>query len=554
MLHLQQDIRDINRLRQILLVLVEEGLGHYLIRAKWGPHLPFRHRLSQKPLSSPEEAAVHICHACARLGPSFIKLGQLLSLRPDLVTLEVSKQLECLQDNVAPLPFSQIEQTLEEELGKPWKKVFSSLEKKPLASASVAQVHRARLRSGKEVVVKVQRPGISRMMETDIDILLHLAKSLERHIPATRNFRPVHIVQEFTHWSKRELDFGQEAENALQLRAEMADNPNVFVPPVIRELCTRRLMVQEFVDGVKINDFAFLKKQKINRRRLAMNYFESLLEQALLHGFFHADPHPANILVNRKGRLVFLDYGIMGYLTLDDRAKVIRFIRSLEEKDAQKSMGLILALARDTSLANVEGWKQEALPLLERVARHSLQEQSIGKALYQLIALGAKHHIIFDPNHILIAKIIYQAEGIGLQLDPQFKVREGFAQFAAGALRKEANPLRMLEKTAQKLWYQKDLLWEMPERLRLLLTPETHPSVPLAQLQELEREWEQESRRKNWLLLTSLFFLAGIFLMYVEGRTFLGGISLSTSLLIAASFFFFLFWKTQRGGAHGETG
>lgn len=560
MLHLRQDIRDINRLRQVLLVLVEEGLGHYLIQAKLGSHLPFHHRSLANHISSMEEAAVHLRHACERLGPSFVKLGQLLSLRTDLVPLEIARELEKLQDNVPPFSFAEVETILQEEWGKPWKEVLQSLDKKPLAAASIAQVHRAILPSGEQVILKVQRPGIARILETDIDILFHLARSLEKHVSSSRNFRPEHIVREFAFWSKKELNFVEEAESALQLRAELQESKQVIIPRVFQKLCTRRIFVQEFVSGVKINDLAALKKKKINRQRLAMTYFVSLMEQALLHGFFHADPHPANIFVDRRGRIVFLDYGIMGHLTQSDRAKIIRFIQSLQEKDAEKSITHILSLARDISGAKIEDWKREALPLMEDVYRHDLRKSSLGKALYDLISLGAKYNIIFDPNHLLIAKTVYQAEGLGLQLYPQFQVREGFLQFARGTLQKETNLVKVLEKTAQKLWYEKYLLLEIPEKISALLTSEPGSSSPsssssslqISQLRELEREWELESRRKNFLAVTAIFLVAGMFFWWGEGKPILGGMPLSTIFLTAAGLFFLLFWKTQRGESYGE--
>lgn len=222
-------LKDVGRLEHIAQVFVEEGLGHYAIQTKLNA------KLHGKAISLPksrEAAAVHLRHALERLGPTFIKLGQLLSLRPDLVPAEFCKELEKLQDTVPPVPFQKVKETIEQELGKPLSALFRSVEQKPLASASVAQVHAAILKSGKKAVVKVQRPDAARQMHADIDIMFHLAKLLEKRT-SLKGYRPVRIVGEFSRWTEKELNFEHEAHSLLHLQNAMKTIPELLFPRCI---------------------------------------------------------------------------------------------------------------------------------------------------------------------------------------------------------------------------------------------------------------------------------------------------------------------------------
>ncbi len=539
--HLRNDVNDIGRLEKILLVFFEEGLGHYILKTKLRKHLPFRKRLSVSPpppLTDQEALALHLRHAFERLGPTFVKLGQLLSLRPDLVPAEMGRELEKLQDQVPPFHYEQAKKIIEEELHKPIRKVFRQFERKPIASASIAQVHKAVLKSGKIVAVKVQRPDIKKTIDTDLDILFHLAETVERHFPQIRPYRPVAIVREFAVWTRKELNFEVEARSAQRLKAEMKNNKNVKVPLIYPAFSSRQVLTMEFVEGIKIDDVARLREFRLNREKIALIYFTAILEQALLYGFFHADPHPANIFVQQNGKLVFLDYGLMGELTQADRQKIIRFIRSLDEKDAEKSLEIIISLARDTSKAMVDDFKQEALPILEETYLSSIGERSIGSALYQIMALGARYGIVFDTNHVLMAKAVYQAEGLGLKLHPHFKVRDGLQLFSQKYLKQRYAPHTLATKALKTVWSQRELLADLPEHLHRLVKrleqPEPPHQLEIEQLQELEREWEWLSRKKMFGYLAGLFMIVSAVFFYVEGRTKLWGVPISLVLFFVA--------------------
>lgn len=548
---ISNNLRDLNRLREILIVFFEEGLGHYVLKAKLWPHLPFRQKIQfPSPLSDTREIALHLRHAFERLGPTFVKLGQLLSVRPDLVPKEVSEELAKLQDQVPPFSFAEAQRVVQEDLGKPLAQLFKAFEETPLAAASMAQVHRAVLNSGKEVAVKIQRPGIKDRIDADLEILFHIAYSLEKHFPEARKFRIVEVVKEFALWTRRELNFEIEARSAQRLREELKGNKHVLVPKIYPEYSSKRVMVQDLAIGIKIDDFEALRRYNINRKTLTMNYCLTILEQALLHGFFHADPHPANIFVDTHGRLIFLDYGIMGELGAADRTKVIRIIASIPEKDADKTMDLIVSLARDTSQANIPEFKREAFVVLEDVYLHTIGQRSMGSALYEVLSIGAKYDLLFDPNHILMAKSLYQAEGLGLKLYPEFKLSDGFKIFAEEYLDQKYSPRTIIKTAAANLWKHRELLEDLPDHLAKIIEHLEKPEAPhlleISQLRELESEFASANKRKSMGAIIAALILGSALLFYLEGRTQLWGIPLSVGMLalgLVLLVILFLFYK-----------
>ncbi len=562
--HLRNDVKDLGRLEKILLVFFEEGLGHYIIKTKLRKHLPFHQRLATsltapKPITDKEALALHLRHAFERLGASFVKLGQLLSLRPDLVPAEFCKELEKLQDQVPAFHFEQAKKIIEEDLQKPLGTLFRTFERKPVASASIAQIHKAVLKSGKVVAVKVQRPDVKKIIDTDLDILFHIAQTLERRFPETRPYRPLAIVREFTLWTRKELNFEVEARSAQRLKAELQSNPQVKVPHIYPTYSSKRVLTMEFVEGIKIDDLAKLREYRLNREKIALTYFTSILEQALLYGFFHADPHPANIFVQRDGKLVFLDYGIMGELNQADRQKLIRFINSLQEKDAEKSLGFIISLARDTSHAQLDDFKREALPILEEAYHSTIGERSMGSALYQIMALGARYGVVFDTNHVLMAKAVYQAEGLGLKLHPQFRVAEGLQLFAQKYLKERYSPQILAKRALKSLWSQRELLADLPQHLQRIVEkleqPEPPQQLEVEQLQELEREWEFLSRKRMLGSLVIVLILGSGIFFYLEGRTAIWGIPISLLFFFLGLvlLFFFLSAKQHKEVNHHGT-
>ncbi|MEK6899829.1 MAG: AarF/UbiB family protein, partial [Nanoarchaeota archaeon] len=270
-----------------------------------------------------------------------------------------------------------------------------------------------------------------------------------------------------------------------------------------------------------------------------------ILEQALQHGLFHADPHPANIFVQRNGKIIFLDYGIVGELNEIERRKVIRFINSVNERNTQKSMEILISLAKDISHADIPAFKDEVRAILEEIYRSSVGEKSFGKGMYEIISKGAQYGVIFDSNHVLMAKSVYQAEGLALTMYPQFKVSEGLDMFRNKYLKQKYTPKNITSGLVRVLSSQKELLEDLPGHLIKILEkmeqPEPPHQIDISQLKELEQEFEYVNKKRVFGIIISALIVSAAGLFYLEGRTDLFGVPFSVAMLVIALFLLLIF-------------
>ncbi|MBX6395539.1 MAG: AarF/ABC1/UbiB kinase family protein, partial [Alicyclobacillaceae bacterium] len=325
--------RQWRRVRQIVKVFVKHGFG-YLLDGRRAPVSGYRDRsLGQR-----------LRQVCEELGPTFVKLGQMISIRPDLVSPEVAYELEQLQDRVPPVPFDVVSRCLEEELGAPLDRLFASIDPSPLAAASIGQVHRARLATGQEVAVKVQRPGVERQIETDLAILEELAVWAERHTEWGKIYPLKEIVGELRQSLRRELDYRLEARYARQMRQRLARSGKVYIPEVFSAFSTRKVFTAEYIDGVKLSSQAVSSLDPSEKRRLARVIAETILHQMLVDGLFHADPHPGNWLLRRDGTLVLLDFGMVGRLTPEHKGRLADLIIALMRRNTSAIVEALLHL------------------------------------------------------------------------------------------------------------------------------------------------------------------------------------------------------------------
>ncbi|NTU43838.1 MAG: hypothetical protein HGA78_12480, partial [Nitrospirales bacterium] len=307
--------RSARRLQQIINVFLRHGFGQIIDQINLGRYIPFKRRLRSfgawPPLKGPA-IPERLRMAFAELGPSFIKLAQVLSARPDLITVAYADEFKKLQDEVPPFPSTEVKRIIEEEIGRPISEIFSYYEEQPLAAASIAQVHRAALLDGTKVVVKVQRPGIRENIEKDITILSTIARLLDKHVTESKLFNPIGVVDEFARTVRKELSFVEEAKNCAVFRKNLEANTDVYIPLVYRDLVTERVLVMERIEGVRIDDIGAIERMGIDKKKLAVTGVNVYFKQILEDGFFHADPHPGNLLVMPDGRIAFLDFGIVG--------------------------------------------------------------------------------------------------------------------------------------------------------------------------------------------------------------------------------------------------
>ncbi len=373
------------------------------------------------PRSRPRAERLRL--ALESLGPIFVKFGQLLSVRPDLIPEDVSEELAGLQDNVPPVPWETVAATLQRAYGRPHEQVFTSFDRVPVASASVAQVHFATLPDGREVAVKILRPGIREVIGNDVGLLHVLAAVVERAHPDGRRLRPREVVVEFEKSIGDELDLLREAANASQLRRNFADGRLLVVPEVYWDWCNRDVMVMQRIDGIAVNAVERLREERIDIARLARDGVQIFFTQVFRDGFFHADMHPGNIFVLRDGRYCGVDFGIMGTLSDGDKEYLaINFMAFFHRDYHRVAVAHVDAgwVPHDTRLDEFEG---AIRAVCEPIFDRPLKEIYFGKLLMRLFEVSRRFRMEIQPQLVLLQKTLLQVEGLGRQLDPDLDLR-----------------------------------------------------------------------------------------------------------------------------------
>ena len=299
-------------------IVFDEGFPFILENANLKRFLPLKHKLKRKK-EHKESNEVRLRKTLERLGPTFIKFGQVLSIRPDFVPKSYIRELEKLLDDVPAFSFNEVKKEIEDSTGRRLDEIFRKFEKEPVAAASIAQVHKAILKNGEKVAVKVKRPNIDYTIESDIEIMLFIARLLDKHIKGLRKYRPVKIIEEFAEWTKKELNFNIETENIRRIYENFKGSKTTKIPIVYPEYCNERLIVMEYIDGVELNKIGKKKTKRDDVKKALKNGFYSILEQVFIHGIFHADPHPSNILILKDNKVALVDFGIVG--KFDDNLK-----------------------------------------------------------------------------------------------------------------------------------------------------------------------------------------------------------------------------------------
>ena len=360
--------------------------------------------------------------ALEALGPVFVKFGQLLSVRRDLIPEDIADELAKLQDNVPPFAWEEVVTTLDRAYGRPYTEVFRTIDSVPIASASVAQVHFARLPDGREVAVKILRPGIRGVIAKDVGLLDLVARVVER-IPDGRRLRPREVVAEFERTIGAELDLLREAGNASQLRRNFADGRLLIVPEVYWDWCNADVMVMQRIDGIPVNAVEELRAAGVDIKKLARDGVEIFYTQVFRDGFFHADMHPGNIFVARDGRYCGVDFGIMGTLSQADKNYLAINMRAFFERDYRKAAVAHVEAGWVPASTRVDEFEADLRALCEPIYDRPLKEIYFGKLLMRLFEVGRRFGIEVQPQLTLLLKTMLQVEGLGRQLDPDLDLR-----------------------------------------------------------------------------------------------------------------------------------
>ncbi len=422
--------RHMKRYRQIGEVLLRHGFGFLLQQSGLSLLLPpfKRYKVRREKQDSALSLGARLRLTLDQLGPTFVKFGQLISTRPDIVPPEIFKELEDLQDNVAPISFEQIKTHLETTLGRPIEELFSDFSTQPLAAASIGQVHRATLLDGTKVVVKVRRPGIEAMIATDLEIMYSFAQNLAaRYDNQLIDF--VELVDHFSKSIRRELDYTREGRNIDRFRQKFSDNPDVIIPEVYWDYSNDSVLTMNYIEGIKLRDIDKIKATNIDLTKLAHITVDALIEQVFQHGIFHGDPHPGNLLVTEDGKLVFLDFGNVGRidpLTMNSLAKLMVAI-------TKRDIDGILKVMQDLGALSEQPTREMYLDIAEIIDDYydrKLKELNFSQIAEDILYFVRSYPVRMPPELTLLVKALVTVEGVGSRLVPDFNVMASLEPFA----------------------------------------------------------------------------------------------------------------------------
>ncbi|HHD62905.1 MAG TPA: AarF/ABC1/UbiB kinase family protein, partial [Desulfobulbaceae bacterium] len=464
--------RHLNRYHRILRVLFKYGFDDLVDRLHIDQYLESGlQMINRKPreqvqrLSRPERLRM----VMEELGPTFVKLGQLLSTRPDFIPPEYLAELARLQDEVPPFSYKHVVEIFEEEMGRKPDDLFSFFDQTPLAAASIGQVHRARLTDDSEVVVKVQRPGIENTIAVDLEILAHIAGLMEEHLEEVQGHRPTAVVHEFARSLSREIDFSIELTNIQRFARQFEGNADIYVPLVYPKLSSERILVLEYIEGIKANDIQSLHEYGCDAKVIAERGANLVMEQIFVHGFFHSDPHPGNILVMENNIICFIDFGQMGRLSLKDREEFTDFVLNLVAGNERKVTNGVLKLTIQYGAVDRDRLTRDLGDLMDQYLYKALGEISAERILQDLLDLVTRHGLSLRPNLYMMLKALSTVEGVGLQLDPDLELITLARPFMQKIKFGRLKPGRLAEEVGETGSEYLSLVRELPEELRSIL-------------------------------------------------------------------------------------
>ncbi len=458
------------RLREILKVFAKNGFWQIVEDLRLTRYAPVANRIRQtlhyeEELTAPERLRM----AFEELGPTFVKLGQLLASRPDIIGDNFAVELSKLREEASPFPFEQVELIIREETGKRWDEIFEKIDETPLAAASVAQVHRAALKDGRKVVIKIQRPSITKLISRDLAVLQLLLAAAEKYIEEAKDLGLHVILDEFSRSIKRELDFMLEASNSQRLRRETADEPDIVIPEVHWEYTTEKMIVFEEVEGVAPTDQKALDALGIDRKKTASALARAIMRQVLMDGVFHADLHSGNIRITPEGKIALLDFGAVGYLSEEMRESIGNLLFSILARDYQEMVNEFMKVGYCDGIIDERGFERDLRELTEPYRGRPLEALPIGKILSEGISMSRRYKVRVPPELVMLVRTLLVAEEAVSAINPDTVVLDEALPFAKKLLLRRLDPKRQLKLMKRAAGDYGEMVRKLPSQLSRIL-------------------------------------------------------------------------------------
>lgn len=432
-------IRNLGRTREIATVLLNYGFGDLVQRLSLGRYLRWGKRVLLRRKEKPDAVLTRgqrIRLSLESLGPTYIKFGQILSTRPDLLPEDVIRELESLQEQVPSFASEKAIEILEEELGKPVAELFREFNPQPIAAGSLGQVHQARHWDGTLLAIKIRRPGAVGDIERDLSLMLELAALLERHIPESRVFDPIGLVNNFARTIRRELNFDREASSMREFTHLFRNDATLYIPRVYQELCTEAVLSMEFIDGIKPDNPDELRRQSIDPAEVAANGARIFMKQSFVLGLFHGDPHPGNVRILADGSICLLDYGMIGTLEEETRELLVDMFLSVIRKDVRAAVDVIQKLGEPFRSVDEPLLRVDVRDFIENYYGRELERLNVGSMLSDFLSIISHHGIRIPGDMLLLVRALVNLEGTGRRLDPNFNLAQHLAPFIEETVRR----------------------------------------------------------------------------------------------------------------------
>jgi ubiquinone biosynthesis protein len=551
-------MRDLGRLHDIASILIRYGFGDLVKRLGLEPVLE---RAGKALNWTRLEELLHleppqrVRKAMEEMGPTFIKFGQILATRVDLFPPEWIAEFEKLHDRVPPLPFETLRPQLEEDLGAPVAEVFAEFDETALAAASIAQVHKARLPAGRQVIVKIRRPGIRPTIEADLRLLERLVAIIEREFADARRFHPQEILRQFKLSLRNELDLLTEARNTERAANNFAGDPHIIIPKVFWEYCGERINVQEYIDGIAGRDIGTLSAAGFDRKLLAQRGADAVLKMVLIDGFFHADPHPGNFIYVPVNRLAFIDFGMVGSLSEVRRDQVVDMLNAIVVRDAPTMVEVLLDWADDTS-PSTERLISEVGTFVDKYHGVALKQLRLGDILSDMASLMRDHRLTLPPDLTMLFKTLITLEGMGRQIDPDFDIVSQVAPLLAQATLERHKPEVLLRHAQRNVGSLMAVLGALPQDLRrfmrLLRAGAIKVSVDMHELARFGTLMDRAASRLTVGMVTAALIIGSSIVMTVSGGPTLFGLPALgvlgfTAAGIGGLWLLISIWRTAQG-------